>query len=239
MTEVADKEPEWVRLEDLDPEQIDDEFGDMIIEQRLLVNNTDALERITDDIRLDDLPWDETLTVTSEKPLAIMDAFDDLKREEAFYNQALEAIRQAKEQHPDIFSIPENFAAPMLKDDEYMKQVYQKLVTEAKEGNEEAAYRLQAFEKQRKKAARMNEHQKMLSRKRKEMKEEREARDQFNEEDYDVDAEPQIDEPEPVGKNKKKNMKNAKKPRIKYTKEARDQKYGLGSRARAKNKKKF
>lgn len=40
MTAQVEKEPEWVRLEDLDPEDIDDEFGDMIIEQRLQVNNT-------------------------------------------------------------------------------------------------------------------------------------------------------------------------------------------------------
>lgn len=33
------EEPEWLLLEDLEAEDIDDEFGDMIIEQRLLVNN--------------------------------------------------------------------------------------------------------------------------------------------------------------------------------------------------------
>jgi rRNA-processing protein EBP2 len=39
MATEVEKEPEWYRLEDLDPEDIDDEFGDMIIEQRLQVNN--------------------------------------------------------------------------------------------------------------------------------------------------------------------------------------------------------
>lgn len=110
------------------------------------------------------MPWIETLTVTSSQPLNVIDVFDDIKREEAFYNQALEAVQLAKEQNPDAFKVPENFIAPMLKDDEHMKQVYQKLVAEAKEGNEEAVYRLQAFEKQRKKAARVDEKQKMLSR---------------------------------------------------------------------------
>lgn len=33
------KEPEWYLLEDLEAEDIDDEYGDMVIEQRLLVNN--------------------------------------------------------------------------------------------------------------------------------------------------------------------------------------------------------
>lgn len=36
---VEEKEPDWYLLEDLEAEDIDDEFGDMIIEQRLLVNN--------------------------------------------------------------------------------------------------------------------------------------------------------------------------------------------------------
>lgn len=36
---VEEKEPDWYLLEDLEAEDIDDEFGDMIIQQRLLVNN--------------------------------------------------------------------------------------------------------------------------------------------------------------------------------------------------------
>lgn len=37
--QVEEKEPEWYNLEELEAEDIDDEFGDMIVEQRLLVNN--------------------------------------------------------------------------------------------------------------------------------------------------------------------------------------------------------
>ncbi|CAO3703545.1 unnamed protein product [Rhizopus stolonifer] len=120
----------------------------------------------------------------------------------------------------------------MLKNDEHMKQVYQKLVAEAKEGNEEAVYRLQAFEKQRKKAARVDERQKMLSRKRKEVKEEKELRDELREDEYDLDMQQEMDEPAPTGKNKNKKMQT---PRIQYTKEARDAKYGLGKRGREGN----
>jgi rRNA-processing protein EBP2 len=36
---VEEKEPEWYLLEDLEAEDIDDEYGDMVIQQRLLVNN--------------------------------------------------------------------------------------------------------------------------------------------------------------------------------------------------------
>jgi rRNA-processing protein EBP2 len=39
VTKTEEKEPEWLLLEDLEEEDIDDEFGDMIIQQKLLVNN--------------------------------------------------------------------------------------------------------------------------------------------------------------------------------------------------------
>lgn len=126
------------------------------------------MERIADDLKLpEDLPWIETLTVVSKECINVPDVFDDLKREEAFYNQALEAVHIAREKIMEAdatFSVPENFIAPMLKDDQHMEEVYQKLVEEAKDGNEEALYRLHAFEKQRKKASRVDEKQKMLSR---------------------------------------------------------------------------
>jgi rRNA-processing protein EBP2 len=40
-TTTIQQEPkvEWYRLEDLNEDEIDDPFGDMIIEQRLLLNN--------------------------------------------------------------------------------------------------------------------------------------------------------------------------------------------------------
>ncbi|KAG1046460.1 hypothetical protein G6F46_005633 [Rhizopus delemar] len=226
MTTEVEKEPEWYRLEDLDPEDIDDEFGDMIIEQRLQVNNEDALERIADDLKLpEDLPWIETLTVVSKECINVPDVFDDLKREEAFYNQALEAVHIAREKIMEAdatFSVPENFIAPMLKDDQHMEEVYQKLVEEAKDGNEEALYRLHAFEKQRKKASRVDEKQKMLSRKRKEGKEDTELK----EDDFELEMEGLEDSTERTGKNK------SNVPRKQYTRDARDAKYSLGKRGR-------
>ncbi|KAI8076487.1 eukaryotic rRNA processing [Gilbertella persicaria] len=162
------EEPEWVRLEDLDEEDIDDEYGDMVIEQRLLVNNEDALERITDDIKLD-LPWMESLTVTSTKPIQVADVFDDLLREEAFYQQALEAAYLGRERtlkEGAAFFKPDNFIAPMLKDDKQMEMVRQRLLEEAKDGDEEALRRLHIFNKEQKKQ-KTNERAKLLLRKKK------------------------------------------------------------------------
>ncbi|CEG63671.1 hypothetical protein RMATCC62417_00781 [Rhizopus microsporus] len=221
-----DDKIEWYRLEDLDPEDIDDEDGDMIIEQRLEVYNEAALERIADDIKLQDLPWIETLTVVSKEPIDVPDVFDDIKREEAFYKQALEAAYVAKEKLKEEgapFLVPEDFIAPMLKNDEHMEEVYQKLVEEAKSGNEDALYKLHAFERQRKKSGNMNERQKLLNRKRKEGKEEKD----FKDDEFDLEeAESVVAEL----------AKDGKKKIPKYaTKDARDAVYSLGKRNRQAN----
>lgn len=39
VADEEDAEPAWVRLEDLEEDDIDDEYGDMVIQQKLLVNN--------------------------------------------------------------------------------------------------------------------------------------------------------------------------------------------------------
>ena len=58
------------------------------------------LEELTGgvDPETDDKAWVEALVVTSDKPLECDDPDDDLKRELAFYNQALDAVR-AHEMH--------------------------------------------------------------------------------------------------------------------------------------------
>jgi rRNA-processing protein EBP2 len=38
-TVEEDAEPAWIRLEDLEEDDIDDEYGDMVIQQKILVNN--------------------------------------------------------------------------------------------------------------------------------------------------------------------------------------------------------
>ncbi|CAO3621685.1 unnamed protein product [Cunninghamella blakesleeana] len=68
----------------------------MIIEQRLLVNNKNALQRLAEDIKLKDYPLIETMSFTSTKPIKIVDVFDDLEREKAFEQQALEAAIMAR-----------------------------------------------------------------------------------------------------------------------------------------------
>ncbi|PWN33702.1 Ebp2-domain-containing protein [Meira miltonrushii] len=107
------------------------------------INNEDALKRIRDSIALGQngkaLPWIETLAVSYPKSIQeelgesaeVKD--DDLKRELEFYKQALHAAvegRNLAKQANLPFTRPSDFFAEMVKSDEHMERVRQKLLDE-------------------------------------------------------------------------------------------------------------
>ncbi|KAJ3346096.1 cytosolic factor, phosphatidylinositol/phosphatidylcholine transfer protein [Entophlyctis luteolus] len=108
--------------------------------QKVFRNDKPALLAKLSQIRLDSapgsvLPWIEFQRVTSSEPLDLApdDAENDLKREMAFYKQALEAVDVAfKElQKADVpIRRPDDFFAEMIKTDEHMALIRQKLVDE-------------------------------------------------------------------------------------------------------------
>ncbi|KAJ3042675.1 rRNA-processing protein and EBNA1-binding protein ebp2, partial [Rhizophlyctis rosea] len=107
------------------------------IDEKVYANNVTALlERLTDIAPQSEPPFIDRLTITS--PTAIPDepalASDDLKREFAFYSQALHAATQARKLITAAgvkFSRPEDFFAEMIKSDEHMAKVRQRLLDEA------------------------------------------------------------------------------------------------------------
>eukprot|EP00339_Tiarina_fusa_P014013 CAMPEP_0117020064 /NCGR_PEP_ID=MMETSP0472-20121206/15301_1 /TAXON_ID=693140 ORGANISM="Tiarina fusus, Strain LIS" /NCGR_SAMPLE_ID=MMETSP0472 /ASSEMBLY_ACC=CAM_ASM_000603 /LENGTH=410 /DNA_ID=CAMNT_0004725173 /DNA_START=126 /DNA_END=1355 /DNA_ORIENTATION=+ len=94
------------------------------------------------------LPWSETFDVIPPTALPfgkkvvdeddeeeVVDIHDDLKREVAFYNIALEAVHESRKRckTSDIpFSRPEDFFAEMVKTDDHMAKVKDKLIFETK-----------------------------------------------------------------------------------------------------------
>ncbi|KAK3700789.1 rRNA-processing protein EBP2 [Vermiconidia calcicola] len=112
-----------------------DEKGDVIPHQRLTINNTAALERSLKSFALpSSLPFSAVQSVTSAEPVHIPDVEDDLSRELAFYKQSLDAVKEArallkKEGVP--FSRPADYFAEMVKSEEQMGKVKQKMVDEA------------------------------------------------------------------------------------------------------------
>lgn len=130
--EVADEDD--IALSDIESLASDDK-GDIIPHQRLTINNTAALQKAYKSFALpSSIPFSHNQTVTSAEPVQIDDVEDDLNRELAFYKQSLDAVKDAraklkKEGVP--FSRPTDYFAEMVKTEEQMGKVKQKLVDEA------------------------------------------------------------------------------------------------------------
>ena len=95
-------------------------------EEQVLVKNSKALAAVLDEMTAakKGMPWAETFDVIPSEPLPFvdnpLDVHDDLKREVAFYNLALEAVKEARNACNDAgvpFSRPDDFFAEMVKTD--------------------------------------------------------------------------------------------------------------------------
>jgi rRNA-processing protein EBP2 len=99
------------------------------------------------------LPWPEKFDIVPSNPLPfgqvtedglVIDVHDDLKREVAFYNLALEAVYEARQKcqsHNIPFSRPDDFFAEMVKTDDHMAKVKDRLIFETK--------KIEAFEQRK------------------------------------------------------------------------------------------
>eukprot|EP00611_Tribonema_gayanum_P032262 TRINITY_DN9546_c0_g1_i1.p1 TRINITY_DN9546_c0_g1~~TRINITY_DN9546_c0_g1_i1.p1 ORF type:complete len:308 (+),score=113.87 TRINITY_DN9546_c0_g1_i1:207-1130(+) len=116
-----------------------------------------------------ELPWPETLTITGI-PLELEDVHDDLQREVAFYNNALEAVNQAKDKLKAEglpYKRPADFFCEMVKSDAHMAKIKDKLIFE--QAKMDAFQQRKARSEQRKYAKEVSaEKQKEKSAKKKE-----------------------------------------------------------------------
>ena len=132
---IDDEEAEEdIPLSDIESLASEDK-GDVIPHQRLTINKTAALLRSLKSFALpSSLPFSANQSVTSAEPVQIADVEDDLNRELAFYKQSLDAVKEArallkKEGVP--FARPADYFAEMVKSEEQMGKVRQKMVDEA------------------------------------------------------------------------------------------------------------
>ncbi|KAF2762725.1 eukaryotic rRNA processing, partial [Pseudovirgaria hyperparasitica] len=127
-------EDEDIPLSDLDSIASDDK-GDILPHQRLTINNKAALLSALKSIALPaDLPFSSNQVITSSEPIEIADIDDDLGRELAFYKQSLEAAKKGQEllrKEGVPFTRPNDYFAEMVKSDEHMGKIKQKLIDEA------------------------------------------------------------------------------------------------------------
>ena len=112
------------------------EKEDIVPHRRLTINNTTALLTAHKTLTKNEFsqPFSARQTITSSTPVLIPDSNDDLNRDLAFYKQCLDAAMQArtllkKEDVP--FSRPSDYFAEMVKSDEHMGKIKQRIVDNA------------------------------------------------------------------------------------------------------------
>lgn len=140
--EQEDEDEEPIAYEDL-PDDVElSEQAKASRVQRIKINNESALRRIYEDIRLDSpsssskLAWIETMRITYPISVSsqVTDAENDLERELAFYKQALHAAVEGKkliQASGTPFTRPADYFAEMVKTDEHMERIRQKLLDES------------------------------------------------------------------------------------------------------------
>ncbi|KAL7267136.1 rRNA-processing protein EBP2 [Rhizina undulata] len=232
--EDEEEDEEDISLSDIEDEDL--EVPDVIPHQKLTINNHSALTQALSTIALPaNLLFSEHQSITTSAPVEIKDINDDLNRELAFYAQALDAAKIGREKllkEGLPFSRPVDYFAEMLKDDEHMGKIKQKLLDQAvskKKAQEARKQRdLKKFGKQVQ-TAKLQEREKakketlekiqILKRKRQGAETELE-----NEEDmFDIALDEET-------KDDRRNRDSRGKPNFKRQK--KDQKYGHGGKKR-------
>ena len=130
-----DSDPNEIPLSDLEDFSGDEE-GVIIPHQRLTINNTSALIKATSYIAvpLSDVPFSEHQSVISAVQISIPDINDDLNRELTFYKQCLDAVNEGRsllKREGVPFTRPTDYFAEMVKTDEHMGKIKQKMTDEA------------------------------------------------------------------------------------------------------------
>lgn len=127
-----EEEEEDIPLSDLE----DDEREDVIVHQRLTINNSAAIKTSLKRISFitKNTPFSEHNSLVSQEPIEVTDPNDDLNRELAFYKVCQAAAIEArgllkKEGIP--FTRPGDYFAEMVKNDEHMDKIKKKLYEEA------------------------------------------------------------------------------------------------------------
>ncbi|KAJ7225960.1 eukaryotic rRNA processing protein EBP2-domain-containing protein [Mycena pura] len=133
--EDADEEGEGTANgdEDVALDEVESVDEDAVLRQKVEIDNTVALARIRDTIKLDpSISWTETLVLTYPDTIDV-DVDDDLNREVAFYKQALHganAGRALAAKHNFPFTRPADYFAEMVKSDAHMERIRQRLLDE-------------------------------------------------------------------------------------------------------------
>ncbi|XP_028403785.1 probable rRNA-processing protein EBP2 [Dendronephthya gigantea] len=212
--------------------------------EKVFVNKVPELNEKLNEIKLE-LDWLERLDVTSDigkddtkNEMEKTDVHDDFKREMKFYKQAQMAVSEALPKLKKLgvpINRPSDYFAEMVKTDDHMQKVREKLVTkELAMEKSEKARKLRAMKKYGKKVQqevlkkRQQEKKQMLESVKKYRKGQKGKPEflQDNDDEFDINTDKGTKRSAP---NKPQEGKSAKRQR-------KDSKYGFGGKKRAKKR---
>uniref|UniRef100_A0A7S0VCB2 rRNA-processing protein EBP2 n=1 Tax=Polytomella parva TaxID=51329 RepID=A0A7S0VCB2_9CHLO len=144
--------PSEEEIDDIEEEDIEENSQDGDDEPRAPIYNVEALhDKLEDICWTADASWDETLSITSEKPVQIPNVEDDLARELAFQQQAMEATKIAIARFSEKgipWLRPTDYYAEMVKNDSQMAKIKEQFMFEQKKIEMSTERRKQREQKQ-------------------------------------------------------------------------------------------
>eukprot|EP01135_Chromosphaera_perkinsii_P000745 Nk52_evm33s151 gene=Nk52_evmTU33s151 len=128
------------QLVNVQNEEDGEEGAPVLGKKKVFANDQEGLKKALESFKLPyssdkDSEWIERLDYTSTHPVVIENVEDDLKRELAFYNQALEASLSMYEMVEKLgikAKRPEDYFAEMVKTDNHMRRVRERILDEKK-----------------------------------------------------------------------------------------------------------
>mmetsp|Transcript_16993 Transcript_16993/g.40545 ORF Transcript_16993/g.40545 Transcript_16993/m.40545 type:complete len:289 (-) Transcript_16993:18-884(-) len=184
----------------------------------------------------DEVGWEETQAVTTGKPEQIDEVEDDLQRELAFYNQALEAAKEAVANFQDSsinWRRPDDYYAEMVKSDEHMLRVKEQLNFETEKIEAAEQRRKQREAKRFQKQMQAERNKQKAQEKKRSMEEVTKWRKQRQKSGFQGDAEFDLDsfnrKPKKAGERISDGFATKSKKR-----QFKDSKFGFGGRKRLK-----
>lgn len=210
-----------------------DSDGDVVPHSKLTINNVGALKESLARIQL---PWakhafteHQSIMSAERAEAGIKDIYDDTERELAFYRQALDAAKQGKATLLKLkvpFTRPLDYFAEMVKSDEHMDKLKNKLLKEAADikATEDAKK-----QRQLKKFGKKVMHETLQERAKqkketldriKSLKKKRSSNEMSNDDEFQIALEEATAEDRP-----KRQKPNGKR-------QAKDSKYGFGGKKR-------
>lgn len=238
-SEDDDDEEESEEEDEDDEEDDEDDEGPR---EKVFANNQKALKKAFNRLRL---PWEATRfvehqTLTTSAPIhtLVENIEDDTQRELAFYKASLEATSIAKKkllQQKIAFHRPLDYFAEMLKTDDHMEKLKQRLIQEESEKLARQEARRQRNLKKFGKQVQIQTLQKRQQEKKdtldkiKSLKKKRGANEISGGSEFDIAVEDAID-----GKTTSKD--NNKRQKINHKRDGKNKKFGQGGMKRFKRK---